>query len=308
MTIKKMALMGVALCATVGFSDGISSKNVVGYQTTTAGDDSVMKLNQLNLMTPTFLGVSSETYRLGDIKLTGCASFGSTIQFLNAYGATAKATADMIGDAAFAAYPDHEALFIYVTDAEGAEYDLPGGWYFQEDWDGDGAYNMNNVLLRKGQGFVLQSLDAGMSVCYSGAVDEGDEGEISLPYNISELNVMGNSTPVNITLGDIVLAGCSSFGSTLQFLNAYGATAIATADMIGEEAAAAFPDHEALFIFITAAEGAEYDLPGGWYFQEDWDGDGAYNMNNVQIKSGQAFVLQALDAGMTVQIPSAIQE
>ena len=116
----KKLMFGLAIAA-VGTAFAVESSNIVGYQTTAAGADSVMKLNQLNLMTPTFLGVSANNYKLGDIKLSGCDSFSTTLQFLNAYGATATATADLIGAEAAAAFPDHDAYFIYVTDAEAAE-------------------------------------------------------------------------------------------------------------------------------------------------------------------------------------------
>ena len=267
-----------------------------------------MKFNQKNMMAPTFLQVSGNYYKLGDIKLSGCDHFGSQLQFLNAYGATAKATKEMVGEDAMEAFPDHEALFVFVTNDEAGEYDLPGGWYFYEDfWEGDGLFPMNDVILKKGQGFMLESLDEGMKVTYSGAVDPGDEGEIALPYNFNEKNILGNNTPVNLVLGDIVLGGCDHFGSQLQFLNAYGATAKATEAMVGADAMAAFPDHEALFIFVTTDEAGEYDLPGGWYFYEDfWEGAGDYPMNAVKLPSGMAFMLEVLDEGMTIQIPSAL--
>lgn len=280
----------------------------MGYQTTEAGSTGVMKLDELNVMTPTFLAVGQEKVRLGDIKLSGCKTFGSQLQLLNQYGATAKATEELVGKAAMEAFPGHNALFVFVTDDEAGEYDLPGGWYYNEDfWEGDGDFPMNDVLLKKGQGFVLQAGDAGMKITYSGAVDPGEEGEISLPYNLDELNIMGNITPVDLTLGDIVLGGCKTFGSQLQFLNQYGATAKATEEMVGAEAMAAFPNHNALFVFVTEEEAGEYDLPGGWYYNEDfWEGDGDFPMNGVKLPAGKGFVLQAGDAGMTIQLPSAL--
>ena len=129
-----------------------------------------MKLSQLNLMTPTFLGVSSDTYKLGDVKLSGCATFGSTLQFLNPYGATATATAAMIGEEAAAAFPGHEAVFIYVTDAVGEVWGLPGGWYFREDWEDEGLFPINDVVIKSGQGFVVQAQDAGMTIQIPSAI------------------------------------------------------------------------------------------------------------------------------------------
>ena len=267
-----------------------------------------MKANEQNMMAPTFLSVGNQTVRLGDIKLSGCDHFDSQLQFLNAYGATAKATEELVGKDAMDAFPGHYATFVFVTDDEAGEYDLPGGWYFNEDfWEGDGLYPMNNVTLKKGQGFLLQAIDAGMKVTYAGQVDQGEEGEIALPYNVNEQNMMGNVTPVDLVLGDVVLGGCDHFDSQLQFLNPYGATAKATEEMVGKDAMEAFPDHYAAFVFVTEDEAGEYDLPGGWYFNEDfWEGDGLYPMNNVKLPAGKAFLLQTIDSGMTIQIPSAL--
>ena len=267
-----------------------------------------MKLDQKNTMAPTFLSVGANTVKLGDIKLANVEGGKSKLQFLNAYGATANVTAEMIGAAAFAKFGAVDAVFIYITDEEAGEYDLPGGWYLPADWDDEGAYLMNNVILKKGQGFVLQASDAGMTCTYSGAVDPGDEGEIALPYNIDEKNLLGNVTPVDLKLGDLVLGNVEGGKSKLQFLNAYGATDTVTPEMIGQAAFDKFGAVDAVFIFITPEEAGEYDLPGGWYLPADWDDEGAYLMNNVKLPAGKAFVLQASDAGMTITLPSALQQ
>ena len=281
----------------------------MGYQTTETGSDSVMKSKEQNMMAPTFLRVGQENVRLGDIKLSGCSHFDSVLQFLNPYGATAKATGEMVGKEAMEAYPNHSAAFVFVTDEEAGEYDLPGGWYFREDfWEDDGLFPMNDVILKKGQGFLLSAQDIGMKVTYSGAVDPGVEGEISLPYNSKEQNMMGNCTPVDLVLGDVVLGGCDHFDSVLQFLNPYGATAKATEEMVGKEAMEAYPNHSAAFVFVTEDEAGEYDLPGGWYFREDfWEDDGLFPMNGVKLPAGKAFLLSTQDIGMTIQIPSALK-
>ena len=280
---------------------------VVGYQTKGLGTgDGDIKADQKNAMAPTFLTVGANKVKLGDIKLGNVVAGNSMLQFLNAYGATAKVTPEMIGSAAFAKFGAVDAVFIYISDAEAGGYGLPGGWYLPADWDDEGAYPMNNVPLKKGQGFVLEANDAGMTVTYSGAVDPGEEGEIALPYNIYEKNVLGNVTPVDLVLGDFVLGNVSGGATKLMFLNQYGAGANVTEEMIGAAAFAKFGAVDAVFIFITNEEAGGYGLPGGWYLPADWDDEGAYPMNNVKIPAGKAFVIEANDAGMTITLPSAL--
>ena len=258
-------------------------------------------------MAPTFLTVGANKVKLGDIKLGNVVAGNSMLQFLNAYGATAKVTPEMIGQEAFDAFGAVDAMFTYATEEEASGYDLPGGWYLPDDWDGDGAFQMNDVLLKKGQGFVLKANDAGMTVTYAGQVDAGEEGEIALPYNADEKNIIGNITPVDLKLGDLVLGNVVAGNSMLQFLNAYGATAKVTPEMIGQEAFDAFGAVDAMFTFATEEEASGYDLPGGWYLPDDWDGDGAFPMNNIPFPAGQAVVLKANDAGMTITLPSALK-
>ena len=257
-------------------------------------------------MCPTFLGVSQQKVRLGDIKLSNFSSGTSALQLLNAYGATAKVSAELIGSEAFAEFGAVDAVFICATEEDAEEYGCTPGWYLPDDWDNDGAFPMNDVLLKKGQGFIIQVNDAELKITYSGEVDSGEEGEISLPYNIGEKNVMGNCTPVDLVLGDVALANFSSGTSALQFLNAYGATAKVTATMIGDAAFSEFGAVDAVFICATQEDAGEYGCVPGWYLPDDWDNEGAYPMNNVKLPAGKAFVLQVNDAGLVVTLPSAL--
>ena len=259
------------------------------------------------MMAPTFLNVGVNNVKLGDIKLANVVGGNSKLQFLNQYGATDKVTAGMIGQEAFDKFGAVYAVFTFATEEEASGYGIPGGWYLPDDWNGDGEFLMNNVPLKKGQGFVLEANDAGMTVTYSGAVDPGEEGEIALPYNPAELNVLGNVTPVDLKLGDLVLANVVGGNSKLQFLNQYGATDKVTAEMIGQEAFDKFGAVYAVFTFATEEEASGYGIPGGWYLPDDWNGDGEFVMNNIPLPAGKAFVLEANDAGMTITLPSALK-
>ena len=263
-------------------------------------------LNQKNALAPTFLTVGAERVKLGDIQLGNVVAGNSMLQILNQYGATAKVTPEMIGQEAFNEFGAISAVFTYATTEEASQYELPGGWYLPDDWNGEGKYLMNDVLLKKGQGFILEANESGMTITSSGAVDPGEEGEIALPLNINEKNMLGNVTPVNLKLGDIVLGNVVAGNSMLQFLNAYGATAKVTPEMIGQEAFNEFGAISAVFTFATPEEASQYELDGGWYLPDDWNGEGKYLMNNIPVLAGSAFILEANEAGMTITLPSAL--
>ena len=305
--MKKLMCAVAALTAGICCAD-VTSANVVGYQTMKGGNNAGdIKIGEKNTMCPTFLTVGKEQVRLGDIQYKNFSTGTSPLQLLNAYGATAKVTPELIGAEAFDAFPTAYAEFINVTEEDADEYDLPAGWYLPDDWEGDGAYPMNDVLLKKGQGFVIQANDANLEVTYAGQVEAGEEFEIALAFNVGEKNVLGNITPVDLVLGDVVYKNFSTGTSPLQFLNAYGATAKVTEEMIGAEAFAAFPTAYAEFINVTEEDADEYDLPAGWYLPDDWEGDGAYPMNGVNLPAGQAFVVQVNDAELIITIPSALK-
>ena len=153
---------------------------------------------------------------------------------------------------------------------------------------------------------MLKANDDNLQVTYSGAVDPGEEGEIALPYNVYELNVMGNVTPVDLVLGDVAFDNFSSGTSSLQFLNQYGATAKVTPEMIGQEAYDAFGPVSANFICATKEDAEEYGCVPGWFLPDDWDNDGAYSMNGVKLPAGKAFVLKVNDEDLVISLPSAL--
>ena len=168
--MKHLMFAVAAVTAGICCAD-VTSANVVGYQTkgigTNAGD---IKAYQLNMMAPTFIAVGKQTVRLGDIQYKNFSTGASPLQFLNAYGATAKVTADLIGTEAFAEFGAVDAVFICVTQEDADEYELPAGWYLPDDWEGDGAFPMNGVKVPAGQAFVLQVNDASLVVTIPSAL------------------------------------------------------------------------------------------------------------------------------------------
>ena len=90
-----------------------------------------INFNEYNMRAPTFLPVTGTGYKLGDLKLTGISDNGySRVMFLNKGGATAKITAEMVGEDCFKEYEGKSAIFKYYP--SGDEYE---GWYLADDWD-----------------------------------------------------------------------------------------------------------------------------------------------------------------------------
>jgi len=258
--------------------------------------NSGLKLNEYNMRCPTFIPVSGTGYKLGDIKLTGVTEDGnSRVIFLNDGGATLKITPEMVGQDCYDAYKDADAVFKYYP-SEG-EYQ---GWYLGDDWD-NSLFKLDDIVkIDPGHGFLIDVQDANANMQFAGQVDEGDEGEIALPHKFGEYNTLGNVTPKDIKIGDIVLDNVSEDGnSRLIFLNDGGATLKVTPEMVGQDCYNDYPNADAVFKFY----------PGdGWYLGDDWD-EGKYLLNTVvPIPAGQAFLFDAQDSGSVVTIPSALKQ
>ena len=176
---KLMIAATVALCATVGYSDGIESSNTVGYQnkTVTVGDRAMRSAS-------TFLNVGENptAIKLSDIKQT----VGDP------------------GDLVFCTYNDNVtrlAQYIYVSAEAAAEAEIDPGWYIL-DSDGmpDVEAGVKNVDLPYGQGCVINSLSSSAEYTSAGEVDS-IKREFSVPVGARKM--MGNVLPRDILLSEL---------------------------------------------------------------------------------------------------------
>ena len=111
----------------------------------------------------------------------------------------------------------------------------------------------------------------------------------------------------NVKLGDIKLENTEFGTSVLMFLSKTGATADVTPELIGEDAYAAYPKAEAVFIYANPEEASDWEIEPGWYLDADYD-ETAYPMNDiVKLPAGQGFVFDIKDSKLKITLPSPVK-
>ena len=219
--------------------------------------------------------------KLGDIDASD-DFYESSIQFLTSGGATATIDHPQLGTV--------KATYKFWW----AEDTVAGvrGWYFEDD--GDAEYPQNDRVINAGEAFCvnLNPNETEATLNYAGEVDSEDN---VLSFSHDQFSYVGNSSPVDITLGDID-ASDDFYESSIQFLTSGGATATIDHPQLGTV--------KATYKFWWA----EDTVAGvrGWYFEDD--GDAEYPQNDRVIKAGEAFCvnLNPNETGATITIPSAL--
>ena len=194
----------------------------------------------------------------------------------------------------------------YVTAEEAAEYcqDLKPGWYdlnyVNQEWDWESPipdeYAFNGKSLPFGTMVIVQGND-GATIDYAGEVlNENHQFEIIG----GQYNMIGNATPVDLTLKDFVASRSFEFASSnIMTLTPNGGR---TGDVV---------------TYVTAEEAVEYcqDLKPGWYdlnyVNQEWDWESPipddYCFNAMPIPAGYGFIAQGND-GATIELPSPLAD
>ncbi len=245
----------------------------------------------MNFECATFLPVdkADTAMVLGDLKANDTFMFtADTIQTLTDGGAKL----------AMYTYCSEQAIIDLVDD-----YGLQVGWYDYDElnnWDWTPATVpalKNDVALPYGTMYVLQSGNEGAALIYSGKVLSEDK-EFIVESRV--MNMLGNATPVDITLGDITANDKFAFAlDTLQLLTDGGGT-------------------KAMYTYLGTAAIEEfgyavYGLKEGWYdFNEinyEWDWTAATvpaQKNDVPIPAGYGFIVQSGSESAGITIPAAL--
>ena len=280
---KVMCAAAVAGIAIASFA--VESSNVVGYQakSVTAGE--------YNMQCATFLPVSKAATAavLGDFVANRAFGFGSgNIMTLTANG----------GRTGY--------VYTYLTAEEAAEYGIEGlvaGWYeidyVNQEWDWEtpipAAKCGNSLSLPYGTMFIVQAPD-GAAVTYNGQVLDVN---YSFSINAGEYNMLGNATPVDLTLGDFTANRDFGFGSgNVMTLTPNGGRT------------------DKVYTYLTAEEAAEYEISGllpGWYdidyVNQEWDWASPIPSekcgNSLPTPAGYGFIVQAPD-GAVLELPKAL--
>ena len=252
-----------------GLSATLQNPFKVGYQNNNT------RSSGATMMAGTFAAVSASdgSYTLGDLSVsgyeapiydedegetqegTGVIAGQFNIQFLSSSGTT-------------------ESSYNFVDDGEHAK-----GWY---DWSWNSA---NDVAIPAGQAMWIQG--GGLKLVSAGAVNTSDIVKLT---RSSGATALGNGTPVDLTLGRLLVEGYTDpiydedEGETqegtgviggqfnVQFLSASGTT-------------------EASYNFVDDGEHAK-----GWY---DWSWNSA---NSVELPAGQGLWIQG--GGLSLRVPA----
>lgn len=284
--MKKLMFAIAAFAAGVA-SAAITSTNVVGY------DNREIVRGEFNYCVANFLSMTKdkEEMTIGDIQFNAALK-SSEIQILEDGGCT------MVLD--WEDYPllendGGELLMIldFVPAATAGENGA--GWYLSQD--GDYAYNMNAWIVPFGWQYVVEGQDRNCGLINSGMVDPENE-EFVLERGV--FNYLGNCTPVEMTLGDLIL-NASFKSSEIQLLEDGGCTLVldwADYPLLEDDGG------ELLMIldYVPAATAGKNGA--GWYLSQD--GDYAYNMNAWIVPAGDGFVVEGQDRGATITVPTAL--
>ena len=182
---KLMIAAAAALCATVGFSDGIESSNVVGYQT----KDTV---SGFNFVIPTFKAVNSGAIHIQDIKIANATDWSDSIQVLDEGGATT-------------------ATYVYASAAESG--------YEADGWLSEDGGSLADVTFAPGQSILIDTADVAV-LTFAGQVSTED----TVIETVPGFNFVGNNTPVAVNIQDIKIVNATDWSDSIQVLDEGGAT------------------------------------------------------------------------------------
>ena len=265
----------------------VRNPSAVGYQNKPV----VGGVYNMNVGTFLTIGKAKADMTFGDIKASMDFLFGQdTIMTLTPNGGRT-------GD-----------IMTYLTEEEAATFEIPGlhgGWYDYDyvnyEWSGDCPIPeekcFNNVKLPFGTMYVVQGTE-GATIDYAGEV-------LNAAHQFTivggQYNMIGNATPVDIKMGDVVADINFLFGQdTIMTLTPNGGR---TGDIM---------------TYLTAEEAATFEIPGlhaGWYdynyVNYEWTGDCPIPedkcFNTMNVPAGYGFIAQGTE-GSIVEIPSPLAD
>jgi len=268
MDVKKMLAVGTAIVGTVAMADIVSS-SVVGY----LGNDT--RSSGATMMAGTFAAVSATdgSYTLGDLTVSG---YDAPI-YDEDEGETQEGTGVILGQfnlQFLSSSGTTEASYNYIDDGEHTK-----GWY-------DASWNSaNNVVIPAGQAMWI--VGRGLTLVSAGAVETSD---IVRPTRSSGATAIGNGTPVDLTLGRLLVEGYEA----PIYDEDEGETQEGTGVILGQfnvQFLSASGTTEASYNFIDDGEHTK-----GWY-------DASWNSGNaVSVPAGQG--LWIVGRGLSLRVPA----
>ena len=184
--------------------------------------------------------------------------------------------------------------YSFVDEANASTYGLSEtGWYplsLMQEWTATDDDCANDVVIPYGHGVIITSGEADTTATISGQVVNESKTYDVVGYGITWT---GNSTPVDLKIGDLALPVNQGFGSgdsiVLEIYNEDG-----TLD--GE------------YSFVDEANASTYGLSEtGWYplsLMQEWTATDADCVNTtVEIPSGKMVIITSGEADTTLTLP-----
>ena len=228
---------------------------------------------------------------------TGTGSFNLTAATFVPVGTdgSAMTLGDIVGNAAFKAGSDYINLYtsqgMFITDAtysnpaDAAYWQIDPGWYSRDDYNDEALNNLNNTALPYGAGLAFCPVSSGAGLKYVGEVKQADN---TLPAPGS-FNLVGNTSPVDITLGDIT--GNASFKAGSDYINLYTSQGMFITDAT----------------YSNPTDAAYWQIDPGWYSRDDYNDEALNNLNNTSLPAGAGFAFCPVTTGARLIVKNPME-
>ena len=255
--MKKLIFAAAAVAGMGAFA--LESANVVGYSATdytTTG---------FKAYVGQFGGTDKQDAEmtLGDIKPNAVFEWGSDeLQLLTTQGAT-------------------DSVYYYAAPELAAENEMEAGWWLVDF--GEPVEVANDVIVPFGSSVVLNIGTIGAGMVSSGEVKKGSP---AIAVTQTGFNCLGNATPADCTLGDIVPNENLMWGDDeLQTLAADGST-------------------QAVYYYAAPELAAENEMEAGWWLVDF--GEPVEVANSLPIAAGEGFLLNCASSGVELNMPQVL--
>ncbi len=240
----------------------VESANIVGYQDFTG-------TGSFNFTVATFLpvGTDGSTMTLGNI--VGNDNFKAGSDYINLF----TSSGDFITDAT------------YSNPTDAARWGIDPGWYSIDDYNDEAENNLNNTSIPYGMGIAFCPVSSGAGLKYVGEVKQAAN---TLPAP-GTFNLVGNTSPVDITLGDIT--GNDSFKAGSDYINLF----TNTGDFITDAT------------YSNPTDAARWGIDPGWYSIDDYNDEAENNLNNTSIPAGAGFAFCPVTSGARLIVTNPME-
>ena len=251
----------MALMAGLALATGVESANIVGYQDFNGSAF-------FNLTANTFQPVGDgAAFTLADITVNSTFDNGSDYITIFSGGSSLFKVS-------------------YLNAADAADEGVAEGWYLTSDFDDWSFTHCKNSESLAGKGIVFNRGKAGSCIRYKGEVKD----ETYTITGSAFFNIVGNATPVTITLGDITVN--STFDNGSDYITVFeGGTSQYKAS------------------YLNAADAADEGVVAGWYLTSDFD-DWSFThcKNSESFPAGKGFVFNRGKAGSALILPNPLAQ